>query len=1541
MIRPKDKTPFIEMNKEAKARVVNALALTLFFVAVFFMLLSTTIQATTSGSSDDANLTIWTNGTASSENRTVGAGLSGKTLGDYNFYFIANLTNSTGAPLNLTVGNGNCTIYFNETGTLGASNQMSENSDLWVLNRTFNYKGNLSFLVNCTSDYGNVTNLIDYFYILNTPPYLSTISSISFSNVEDNYSANNFSQYVREDDVNDVLAYSIVNITSNKHAETTASYYQDWIWLNSSNGFIYVNATNDTEAADYAITLQVLDNGNDGQDIGGLIKTVSVNVASENDPPYFVNLGENRTLNKSFFELILSAADEENDINYTFNVSFLNCVHTSINPPTGPDNCTLFNLTYYNGTATNISFTPQDNQRGEYEINFSVVDFRNAKHSEVVNWTFTWNDPPYFVYVCDNERNATEDSEFTCYINASDIDEVNNLTFSANYSWFTFNSTATNQITIPESGTENFSAFVNFTPTDSAVGNWSVNITITDTGDATTASLHNSTVFYFFVDNINDSVSIVNITDQLVWTSSTSEEIPVNATDGDLLIPDDGVYDETLTFIINNSNIAVSGYTEVAGTNRAEATLSFNPNNLGVGNHTVNVTAFDLNNNSVDSDIFTIEVRGNNAPQWDATTETDHLLTEDVPFYLNLSENVTDIDSGETLTFNYLINNLGDGGFPGFSNTSAGIINFTPNDYDVGYHNVTITVTDSKASDSLEFNFTVQNVLDNPLIPSGTTGLDVNTPNATVDASHNITAQEDNYTKVLLGVRDDDYRIEQVDFYNEDITVNLTIKGPNTTLFSFGAGSLTSFPGNNETRFTATFTPRKADVGNYNISINVTDASGLSDFIYFNLTVLESMHIPNMTEIGNQAVSVLNENLYLDINVTDLEDGNDTTPGNFTFVLTNLTTGGNFLTINSSTGVIDFTFSASHAGLWEYTVTVNDTDGMNDSETFNITVYDYPVILLPSPGFEFNFKENVSSQLNFTVNHTIQDTLNYTLIINGVIRNSTIGYGNATEFLWNFTANFTDETTCLGTINITLNVSNSKLSNSTSWNLTINHTNHPLSFYNTILDQGPSGSPIPLTLSDYFTDIDAADYCINQSIGFTYLMVNGSDTGGTISIAIVNWTDGITPQINFSATSDARANYSVTAIEYNVSNPSQALRDATSNNFSVQITATSTPQDTSTSSCFPAGTKILMANGDQKNIEDVRLGDYVASYNENKKLKTVGNVLDLESPIREHMCKITFEDGSKLELTNEHPLYTKNGWKSINPEETKKENDLLAVTKLKKGEMVLTSDSAYKTIANMVCWNEEVQTYNLKTITPYNNFYADSFLAHNKGGTSTSIRIISLKIIVPEPVSAKQKDRLVIPLGIVNDGTINLYGILLGATIAKDGLLRNDLLASFDTSSFDALEVGQRENVTLIVDIDTSATGLFEVTINGTVKNPQYSDWAKFYIEIEEDKYVLERIIFTEEFIIGNPECAEFVDLIGEAKALFAQGRSEEALRKSEESLEACKRAISQPPRPRIYERLGDRFLGYTAIASLIALGLGFSYYYYKKIKLKHQLRGY
>lgn len=154
------------------------------------------------------------------------------------------------------------------------------------------------------------------------------------------------------------------------------------------------------------------------------------------------------------------------------------------------------------------------------------------------------------------------------------------------------------------------------------------------------------------------------------------------------------------------------------------------------------------------------------------------------------------------------------------------------------------------------------------------------------------------------------------------------------------------------------------------------------------------------------------------------------------------------------------------------------------------------------------------------------------------------------------------------------------------------------------------------------------------------------------------------------------------------------------------------------SSCFPAGTMITMADNSKKPIEEIQVGDKVLSYDiENDKL--VGaEVTELESPMREGIYTLTFDDGTDLKTTNEHPLYISKdgnvGWGAIDPSATKEEVSTLEVMKIDVGDKVMGSSLAWKEIVDISYEEGTTKTYNLIGIEKINNFFADDVLAHNK-----------------------------------------------------------------------------------------------------------------------------------------------------------------------------------------------------------------------------------
>ncbi len=174
------------------------------------------------------------------------------------------------------------------------------------------------------------------------------------------------------------------------------------------------------------------------------------------------------------------------------------------------------------------------------------------------------------------------------------------------------------------------------------------------------------------------------------------------------------------------------------------------------------------------------------------------------------------------------------------------------------------------------------------------------------------------------------------------------------------------------------------------------------------------------------------------------------------------------------------------------------------------------------------------------------------------------------------------------------------------------------------------------------------------------------------------------------------------------------------NNLGSSETRSLTITSGSGDSCFPAGTRILMRNG-EKNIEDVKIGDEVVSYDFETNEKKIAKVLELESPVRRGL----YEINDFLNVTDEHPFYVekngKKGWAAIDTD--KAEKDLIGselegvkVYELEIGDKLFTSDGNWIEIETIDYYDVVVKTYNLKTVDKYNVFFAENVLVHNKDG---------------------------------------------------------------------------------------------------------------------------------------------------------------------------------------------------------------------------------
>ncbi len=167
--------------------------------------------------------------------------------------------------------------------------------------------------------------------------------------------------------------------------------------------------------------------------------------------------------------------------------------------------------------------------------------------------------------------------------------------------------------------------------------------------------------------------------------------------------------------------------------------------------------------------------------------------------------------------------------------------------------------------------------------------------------------------------------------------------------------------------------------------------------------------------------------------------------------------------------------------------------------------------------------------------------------------------------------------------------------------------------------------------------------------------------------------------------------------------------------------------------CFAAGTQILLSDETTKNIEHIESGDIVKSYNfltNTIEDKVVGKLL---SVLSDHIAIVKLDNNTELKITNDHPIYTNNGWAALDIELTRQKYDI-NVVQLEVGDIVKTYDGDTK-VLSIEMIQEPTMTFTLKDVEDNANFYANGVLVHNRpiycfiGGTQITMADGSFKNI--------------------------------------------------------------------------------------------------------------------------------------------------------------------------------------------------------------------
>jgi hypothetical protein len=132
--------------------------------------------------------------------------------------------------------------------------------------------------------------------------------------------------------------------------------------------------------------------------------------------------------------------------------------------------------------------------------------------------------------------------------------------------------------------------------------------------------------------------------------------------------------------------------------------------------------------------------------------------------------------------------------------------------------------------------------------------------------------------------------------------------------------------------------------------------------------------------------------------------------------------------------------------------------------------------------------------------------------------------------------------------------------------------------------------------------------------------------------------------------------------------------------------------------CFPAGTQISIPFGRQ-NIEDIKVNDIVRCFHDATGKITTSYVTEIFKHKAFELLKIEFADGTILNVTPEHLIYTTQGW--------------ISAGKLDLNSQVYGESWSLKTVWNIESKKEWTDVFNFE-VADYHTYYAEGIAVHNR-----------------------------------------------------------------------------------------------------------------------------------------------------------------------------------------------------------------------------------
>ena len=158
--------------------------------------------------------------------------------------------------------------------------------------------------------------------------------------------------------------------------------------------------------------------------------------------------------------------------------------------------------------------------------------------------------------------------------------------------------------------------------------------------------------------------------------------------------------------------------------------------------------------------------------------------------------------------------------------------------------------------------------------------------------------------------------------------------------------------------------------------------------------------------------------------------------------------------------------------------------------------------------------------------------------------------------------------------------------------------------------------------------------------------------------------------------------------------------------------------------CFVAGTTVSVLGTNDLieyiNIENIKVGDMVLSYDLSTMKTQPAQVIDTMSPIHDDIVEFVFANGTRTKHTLDHAYYVVDkGWSSYTPDLTRlrysdKSPDLSRCVNIEVGDLLISDTGcSVELVAINIMESEPTTTYNI-VVDNNSNYFADGILVHNE-----------------------------------------------------------------------------------------------------------------------------------------------------------------------------------------------------------------------------------